>query len=316
LKNVLVTGGCGFIGSHLVDALMTEEAKVQVLDNLSSGTISNIKKWVANSRFDFVEGDLLDTKALKMLHRDYDVVFHLAANPEVRVSSTDPDIHFHQNIVATYNLLEYLRKAQSKATIAFASTSAVYGEPENIPTPESYGPLKPISVYGATKLACEALITAYAYNYGFKARIFRFANVVGPRSNHGVIHDFILKLRNNPEQLEILGDGKQTKSYIYVDDCVQALEKGVEKATQQVDYFNIGSEDQINVKDIGDFVIQAMGLTNVDIKLTGGVDGGRGWIGDVKIMRLDTEKMKSVGWHPKLNSSEAVKQTINQILSG
>jgi UDP-glucose 4-epimerase len=315
VKNVLVTGGCGFIGSHLVDALISKGVNVQVLDNLSTGTMQNLKQWVGNSRFRLVEGDLLDTEALNSLNGEYDYVFHLAANPEVRVSSTDPQIHFQQNVIATYNLLEYLRETRNTATLAFVSTSAVYGEPKIIPTPETYAPLIPISVYGATKLACEAIITAYAYTYGFEARIFRLANVVGPRSNHGVIHDFILKLRNTPSQLEILGDGTQIKSYLYVDDCVQALIIGVEETEGQVEIFNIGSDDQINVKKIGEIVIEAMQLQDVKIKLTGGVDGGRGWRGDVKIMLLDSEKMKSVGWNPKLNSNQAVKQTASEILA-
>jgi len=307
VKNVLVTGGCGFIGSHLVDALISKGVNVQVLDNLSTGTMQNLKQWVGNSRFRLVEGDLLDTEALKSLNGEYDCVFHLAANPEVRVSSTNPQIHFQQNVIATYNLLEYLRETRNTAKLAFVSTSAVYGEPKIMPTPETYAPLIPISVYGATKLACEAIITAYAYTYRFEARIFRLANVVGPRSNHGVIHDFILKLRNTPSQLEILGDGTQIKSYLYVDDCVQALIKGVEETEGQVEVFNIGSDDQINVKKIGEIVIEAMQLQDVEIKLTGGVDGGRGWRGDVKIMLLDSEKMKS--------SNQAVKQTASEILA-
>jgi UDP-glucose 4-epimerase len=315
VKNVLVTGGCGFIGSHLVDVLMRKEANVHVIDNLSTGTMQHLKQWFTNSRFRFVEGDLLDTQALISLGSEFDFVFHLAANPEVRVSSINPQIHFQQNVIATYNLLEYLRKKQNGYTIAFASTSAVYGEPKIIPTPETYAPLAPISVYGATKLACEALIIAYAYNYGLRARIFRLANIIGPRSNHGVIHDFILKLKNNPRQLEILGDGTQTKSYLYIDDCIQALIKGTEENEEQVQFFNVGSDDQINVKNIGEIVIEAMELRDVEIKLTGGVDGGRGWSGDVKIMLLDIAKMRSIGWNPKLSSNQAVRQTVKKILS-
>jgi UDP-glucose 4-epimerase len=315
LKNVLVTGGCGFIGSHLVDTLMKTEANVYVIDNLSTGTTQHIKQWVTNSRFRFIKDDLLNTKALSGISSKFDFVFHLAANPEVRVSSINPQIHFQQNVIATYNLLEYLRKTQNECTISFASTSAVYGEPRVIPTPETYAPLAPISIYAATKLACEALITAYAYNYGLRARIFRLANIIGSRSDHGVIHDFILKLKNNPRQLEILGDGTQTKSYLYVDDCIQALMKGTKKSKEQVQFFNVGSDDQINVKDIGEIVIEAMGLRDVKINLTGGVDGGRGWSGDVKIMFLDIAKMRSIGWTPKLSSNQAVRQTVKKILS-
>lgn len=174
-----------------------------------------------------------------MVKEQFQIVFHLAANPEVRVSSTNPDVHFNQNILTTFNLLEYIRKSHSKPLFVFASTSAVYGEPTQIPTPETYAPLKPISVYAATKLACEALITAYAYNYGFKAILLRLANIIGPRSNHGVIYDFVQKLRKNSRELEILGDGTQTKSYLHVDDCVNAFLHVTKTPNSQVEIYNM-----------------------------------------------------------------------------
>jgi len=308
-KNALVTGGAGFIGSHLTDALMAHGANVCVLDNLSTGTLQNIEHWLKHSRFTFTKGDLLNQAELAELKTKYDIIFHLAANPEVRVSSTDPEIHFKQNLAATHNLLEYIRKTQNNPTLIFASTSTVYGEPTKIPTPEDYAPLKPISIYGATKLASEALITAYAYTYGFKTIIYRLANIIGPRSTHGVIPDFIQKLRKNPKELEILGDGTQTKSYLHVNDCVDAMLIGLEKSTEQVEICNVGSEDQINVKAIAEIVINEVKLKNVKLRLTGGVDGGRGWKGDVKTMLLDITKIKSLGWKPKLNSKQAVKKT-------
>jgi UDP-glucose 4-epimerase len=305
---ILVTGGAGFIGSHLVDSIMLEGSQVCVLDNLSAGNLANLNQWHSNSGFSFVNIDL--TKPMDTLSGEqFDVIYHLAANPEVRVSSTNPETHYHQNITATFNLLEYIRKSRTTPRLVFTSTSAVYGEPTEIPTPETYGPLKPISVYAATKLACEALISAYAYNYGFKATIYRLANVIGPRSGHGVIYDFIQKLHNTPNQLEILGDGSQTKSYLHVTDCITALLQNQETSREQVEIFNVGSEDKINVKTIAEEVVAAMGLTNVDLKLTGGVDGGRGWVGDVKIMLLNAHKIKLNGWTPKLNSHQAVTQT-------
>lgn len=308
-KPVLVSGGAGFIGSHVVDALMSNAAGVCVFDDLSAGTIENLKQWVIKPNFTFMKGDLLNPLELAKLRKDFEVIFHLAANPEVRVSSTDPEIHFQQNVVATHNLLEYIRETQNNPTLLFASTSTVYGEPTKIPTPEDYAPLKPISVYGATKLASEALITAYAYTYGFKAIIYRLANIIGPRSNHGVIYDFIQKLRKNPKKLEILGDGTQTKSYLHINDCTDAILIGLEKSTEQVTIYNVGSEDQINVKTIAQIVTEEMQLKNVKFKLTGGVDGGRGWKGDVKNMLLDITKIKSLRWQPKLNSKQAVKKT-------
>jgi UDP-glucose 4-epimerase len=307
-SRILVTGGAGFIGSHLVDSLMTAGLQVCVLDNLSAGNLANLNQWHNNSNFSFLNIDL--TKPLDTLNGEqFDIIYHLAANPEVRVSSTNPETHYHQNITATFNLLEYVRKSGTKPRLVFTSTSAVYGEPTEIPTPETYGPLKPISVYAATKLACEALISAYAYNYGFKASIYRLANVIGPRSGHGVIYDFIQKLQKTPIQLEILGDGSQTKSYLHVTDCITALLQSKEGSSEQVEIFNVGSEDKINVKTIAETVIAAMGLMNVDLKLTGGVDGGRGWVGDVKIMLLNADKIKSTGWMPMLNSQQAVTQT-------
>ena len=208
---MLVTGGAGFIGSHLADALKTQGANISVFDNLTAGTLENIKRWRKDTNFNFIKGDLLSKSDLAKIEKTrFETVFHLAANPEVRIGSTNPDIHFQQNIVTTHNLLEFLRKTGNSSTIIFTSTSTVYGEPTKIPTPEDYAPLKPISTYGASKLACEALISAYAYTYNFKAIIYRLANIVGPRNKHGVIHDFIQKLNKNPKELEILGDGTQT----------------------------------------------------------------------------------------------------------
>lgn len=309
-EKVLVTGGAGFIGSHLVDALMTQGAKVCVFDNLTSGTLQNIKPWLDNPNFTFIKGDLLDSADLKGLRNNhYELVFHLAANPEVRVGSANPNIHFQQNLTATHNLLENLRKTGTTSTLIFTSTSTVYGEPTKIPTPENYSPLTPISIYGATKLASEALISAYAHTYNFKAVIYRLANIVGSRSKHGVIHDFIQKLRKNSRELEILGDGTQNKSYLYITDCIEAMLLGLEKSKSQIEIYNIGSEDQINVKTIAQIVVQEMKLKNVKLTYTGGVDGGRGWKGDVKNMLLGISKIKSLGWEPKLNSRQAVRTT-------
>ena len=306
-QRVLVTGGAGFIGSHLVDALITKGTNVCVFDNLSSGTLQNIKQWLDSPNFTLIKGDLLNPSDIKKLKQEsYDLVFHLAANPEV---------HFQQNLVATHNLLEHHRKTRNTPTLIFTSTSTVYGEPTKIPTPENYAPLKPISTYGATKLASEALISAYAYTYGFKAIILRLANIAGPRSQHGVIHDFIQKLNKNPKELEILGDGTQTKSYLYIIDCINAMLLTLQKSKEHVEIYNVGSEDQITVTEIAQTVTQEMGLKNVKFKLTGGVNGGRGWIGDVKNMLLDTNKLNSLGWKPELNSEQAIRKTVQHIIS-
>jgi UDP-glucose 4-epimerase len=313
-KHVLVTGGAGFIGSHLADKLMENKARVRVFDNLSSGCQENVRRWLDNSEFKFLKGDLLNKQDTKRVVENCEVVFHLAANPEVRLSSVSPNVHYEQNIVATNNLLEAVRKSGSAKSFVFTSSSTVYGEASQIPTPENYAPLEPISVYGASKMASEALIMAYAHTYGFNTVIYRLANIIGPRSKHGVIHDFIEKLRFNPYELEILGDGTQAKSYLYVDDCVEAILFGFMKSSHRVEAFNLGSEDQINVNSIAQIVVEEMGLKNVTFRYTGGVDGGRGWKGDVKHMLLTVDRLKTLGWRPKLSSVEAVTKTVKGML--
>lgn len=306
---VMVTGGAGFIGSHLVDKL-SEKHEVKVYDNLSSGKIEFIEKHMNKKNFEFVKADLLDLETLKRETRDIDLVYHVAANPDVKLGAKDTKIHFEQNVRATHNLLEAMRINDIR-DIVFTSTSTVYGEAKKIPTPEDYGPLIPISLYGASKLAAEAFITSYAHTFGMKAVIFRFANIVGPRSTHGVIYDFIMKLRRNPRELEILGDGTQSKSYLYVEDCVDAIIFGYEHRKEDVEIFNIGSEDWINVRKIADIVVEEMNLRNVKYKFTG---GKRGWKGDVPKMLLSIDKIKNYGWKPRYNSEESVRLTVRHLL--
>lgn len=311
---VLVTGGAGFIGSHLVDTLMKKGGKVAVLDNLSAGSKHNIDSWIRHPNFTFIKGDCLNRQKIRNALKNCELIFHLAANSEVRVGVTNTKIDFEQNIVATYNVLEEMRESKTAKTILFTSTSTVYGEAKSLPTPEDYGPLEPISLYGASKLACEALVSAYCHTFEMRGAVYRFANIVGSRSRHGVIWDFIHKLEKNPNRLEILGDGTQTKSYLTVDDCVDALLFGLEHTHEKVEIYNIGSEDQINVTDIAEIVTEEMDHKNVEFRYTGGVNGGRGWIGDVKKMFLDVSKMKKLGWKPKHNSAESVKIATKQIL--
>ncbi|MGQ9782010.1 MAG: NAD-dependent epimerase/dehydratase family protein [Nitrososphaeria archaeon] len=311
---VLVTGGAGFIGSHLVDSLVADGLPVVILDNLSNGSLDNIRHNIGKKNFTFVQADLLYKNVLFDVVKGCDVIWHLAANPEVRLSSMIPEVHFNQNIWATYNLLEAIRKDGHVGVLYFTSTSTVYGEASKIPTPEDYSPLEPISVYGASKLACEALISSYAHTYGFKAVIYRLANIVGPRSGHGVVYDFVSKLRNDQKALEILGDGTQTKSYLHVSDCIEAMKRGLEKSSRRVEVYNVGSEDQINVKSIADIVVEEMGLKDVSFYFTGGVDGGRGWMGDVKVMFLDITKIKSTGWRPKLNSESTIRKAVKELV--
>lgn len=309
----LVTGGAGFIGSHLVDYLINKGKTVRVIDNLSSGSMDHLDRWSDDQRMELLEVDLLDRAALDGAIKGCDEIYHLAANPEVNAKNASPEDHFRQNIEATFNLLEAMRRSGEQKFIAFTSSSTVYGEAEIIPTREDYGPLVPISLYGASKLACEALLTAYASMYGFRAIIYRLANVVGPRSNHGVIYDFVHKLRDSPDELEVLGDGSQSKSYLFVDDCINGIMKGIKRGNR-VDIYNIGSWGRTNVLEIAETVKDEMGLSEARIRLTGGVDGGRGWKGDVKIMQLDMQELKSVGWTPKYGSAEAIRLTARSII--
>jgi len=306
----IVTGGAGFIGSHLTERLLKDDYKVIVLDNFSSGKLENTRCLLNNPSITFVKEDLKSPVQLKQMAKDCEIIFHLAANPEVRVGETDPRVHFEENILATFNLLEAIRQAKKPKTIVFTSTSTVYGEASQIPTSENYAPLIPISTYGASKLACEALMTSYAHTFNSEVLILRLANIIGPKSNHGVIVDFIRKIQTNPKELEILGDGTQEKSYLHIEDCIEAiihLTKIFVTGTKKVDVFNIGSYDKITVKEIAKIVAEEMGTPNVEYKYTGGVDGGRGWKGDVKTMQLSIEKLLKTGWKPKYTSEQAVK---------
>lgn len=312
---ILVTGGAGFIGSHLVDELMKRGHEVRVVDDLSAGTLGNLKQWIGHERFEFIQGDLRNREIAKKAVENVKVVFHLAANPEVRIGAQTPEILYETNVLITYNLLEAIREEKVEYLI-FTSSSTVYGDANVIPTPEDYAPLEPISVYGGAKLAAEALISGYAHTFDIKSLVFRLANIIGERSNHGVIYDFINKLRANPDRLEILGDGTQRKSYLHVSDTVEGMLHLFEKFKDEgkiYDVYNLGSEDWITVREIAEVVSKEMGL-NPEFYFTGGVDGGRGWKGDVKFMRLSIEKAKSKGWKPKMNSYEAVRRTVRELL--
>ena len=238
----------------------------------------------------------------------------MAADPEVRVGAENPDSHFRQNLQATYNLLEAIRKRNTKTRLIFASTSTVYGEASVIPTPENYGPMLPISTYGATKIGCEALASSYTELLPLQVVIFRFANVVGSLSRHGVIYDFIKKLQKNPNELEVLGDGAQTKSYLHISDCIDAFLMTLNDHLwgKTVEVYNIGSEEQTNVLTIARIVTETMDLKNIKIRTTTG-PGGKAWPGDVGKMRLDISKIKHLGWKPRLSSEEAVRVAAKEL---
>ena len=301
----LITGGAGFIGASLAERLVSDGHDVLVLDNLSTGKPEFIEAIKDNPNFSFREIDTLKDDITEYFS-GVDTVFHFSANRDVRTGADNTKIDLEQNIIATHNVLEAMRK-KSVGKIIFASTSAVYGNAET-PTKETHH-LSPISLYGASKASCEALITAYSHTFGIDYCILRMANIIGPKSDHGVVPDFISKLKKNPKRLEILGDGNQTKSYLYIDDCVDGI-MGCSQRRNKI--FNLGSEDRVTVKEIARAVSDAMSLSP-EFTFTG---GPQGWKGDVPVMLLDISRAKGVGWKPKLSSGEAVRKTVDGIVSG
>ena len=306
----MVTGGAGFIGSNIVDRLMKEGHEVVVFDNLSSGDEGFISHHMDKPNFHFIKGDLLCPETLDRAVDGVDFVFHIAANPDVRHGIERTRIDLEQGPIATHNLLEAMRK-QGVKNIAFSSSSTVYGEVTEFPTTENYGPLMPISLYGASKLACEAMISSYCHSFDMKAVMFRFANVIGNRGTHGVLVDFINKLRKNPAELEILGDGKQKKSYFLVGECVDAMFTAIKKSEKISDVYNLGSEDWIDVTDIANIIVEEMGLSDVKYKYTG---GAQGWVGDIPKAWLSIEKIKGLGWQPANNSEQAIRKAVRILL--
>ena len=308
----LVTGAAGFIGSHLVDALLARGDTVVAYDDLSTGKRTTLEKHEGNGNFRFVQADVLDAADVALAAKGCDRAWHVAADPDVRTSGMRAEVHVQQNVIATLRVLEALRISGVKE-ILFTSTSTVYGEAKTIPTPEDYAPLHPISLYGASKLGSESLISSFCHTFEMRGISFRFANIVGPRSTHGVTYDFYHKLKKDPKRLEILGDGRQRKSYCHVDDCVGAMLYAAERMPEHYETYNIGSDDAIDVFELADVIADALGVRGVEYATTGGVQGGRGWVGDVKLMRLANDKIKSLGWTPKYTSAEAIRATAESL---
>lgn len=310
-KNIFITGGAGFIGSHISDILVKQNLHVMVFDNLSSGKKIFLKKCFEKDNFIFIQGDLLDKNSItNALSPNIDIVFHLASNPDISKGFKEPNLDFQQTILATFHLLQAMKEKQITKLVYF-SGSGVYGNNETAITNENYGPLFPISMYGASKLSAEGLISAFAHLYGIQAWIFRPANIIGDRATHGVIFDFINKLRKNPKELSILGNGLQSKSYVYISDLVNGVFTAIEKSNELVNVFNIGTQSFITVNEIADLVIKEMKLENVNISHT---PGNVGWPGDIAIVRIDSTKLKKLGWKEEFTSEEAVKKTISAVL--
>ncbi len=310
-KNYFVTGGAGFIGSHLVDRLMAEGKRVTVYDNLVSGFLRNIEKHIGQKNFLFVQDDLLNTDALTKAMKGHDIVWHLGANTDIPGGNKVTDLDLKNCTTATRNVLESML-ANHMNQIVFASSATVYGDaPPTVRLSEAFGPLLPISLYGAGKLACEGLISSYAHLFGIQAWMYRFANVIGARMGNGVIYDFIAKLRKNPKELEILGDGKQEKPYFLVEDCIDGMHTGLLKTDGQYDVFNLGCESYSTVTNVGAIVASEMGLKDVKFRYTG---GKRGWPGDVPVVHFDVNKIKRYGWQAKHTSDEAVRIATRRLL--
>lgn len=310
MMRIIVTGGAGFIGSHLCDALIAREHHITVVDNLVLGRKENITHLLGNPLFKFVEADILDSETMHKIFEEgqFDMVYHLAANSDIQKGGKDPMVDYQLTFNTTFNILQLLKEFEIKKFF-FASTSAIYGETYDVLN-EDYGPLKPVSNYGAGKLASEAFISAFSSTYNIQTWITRFPNVVGERFTHGVIYDFIKKLRNNPEELEVLGNGEQCKPYVYVKDLVEAILYVIDHANEKYNVYMIGSDSRTKVKEIAAMVIEEMGL-NAKIRYTG---GDRGWVGDVPEFRYDLTKINKLGWTAPHNSNESVRLAIQKAL--
>jgi UDP-glucose 4-epimerase len=308
VEKVFVTGCAGFIGSNLVDRLLAVRHEVIGYDNFSTGQERFLEPAQRNGRFRLVRGDLLDERLLTEAMGGSEVVFHMAANADVRYGTQHPRLDMEQNTVATYNVLEAMRHNGIKR-LAFPSTGSIYGDATTFPTPEDAPFPVQTSFYGASKLAAEALIEAYCEGFGFKACIFRFVSILGERYTHGHVFDFYRQLKQHPGRLHVLGDGKQRKSYLYIRDCIDAMLLTMEQAQQKVNVFNLGTDDYCQLDDSIGWISEALGVKPV-LEYSG---GDRGWIGDSPFIFLETRKIRSLGWEPRLSIREGIVRTVEYL---
>ena len=311
--NYVVVGGAGFIGSHLVRTLLADEkgGRVVIYDNFSSGQMRHLEGVETSPSLSIMHDDIKNNKSLESAMQGADVVYHFASNPDISKAVTQPDIDFWEGTCLTNNVIEAMRKNGVKKLI-YASGSGVYGEMGDAPLHEDHAPMLPISTYGASKLACEALICSYCAMFGMTASAFRFANVVGPHQTHGVGYDFVRRLTQDPRTLSILGDGTQSKSYIYVTDVIRAIRLLEKKAPAGFSYYNVGTLDAITVTEIADIVCGELGLKDVVYKYAG---GSRGWKGDVPVVRLNSDKIRSLGWTNEYSAREAIVRSVRSLRS-
>lgn len=310
LRRVCIVGGAGFIGSHMVDALMgrPDTERVTVYDNFASGSEWHLADHLDDPRLSVVRGEAASIEDLTAALRGHHTVIHLASNPDIAKAMTDPTVDFDEGTLLTHSVVESARRAEVDLVL-YASGSGVYGEIGEIEAWEDFGPLVPVSTYGASKLAGEALISAYCHMFGMRGAAFRFGNVVGPRQTHGVGYDFVRKLTADPSRLGILGDGTQSKSYIHVTDVIAAV-FGVASGTDDVfRVYNVATGDYITVTEIAALAIEVVGLdpTSVSLEYAG---GDRGWKGDVPIVRLNTDRIRSTGWSCRYPTAEALRRSL------
>jgi UDP-glucose 4-epimerase len=315
IKTVFIVGGAGFIGSHFVDALLSDSdtTKVSVFDNFSSGKHWHLENWVSDKRLTIIEADVRNFQLLKDSMIGHEVVIHLASNPDIAAAATTPAIDFDQGTLLTHYVAEAARMS-GVHTVLYASGSGVYGDIGEIEAAEDYGPLTPVSTYAASKLAGEALLSSYAFMFGLRAIAFRFGNVVGPRQTHGVGFDFIRNIRKDPTRISILGDGQQSKSYVFVGDIVRSVLLAHSKVNSPFDVFNVATGDYITVTDIATLACEISGLDPKLVKFEY-AGGDRGWKGDVPVVRLSSEKIRLLGWQQSMNCVESMRYSMTAMLT-
>jgi UDP-glucose 4-epimerase len=310
--HILVTGGAGFIGSHLCDRLLAEEATVTAIDDLSLGCLEHLTAARENPRFSFVQIDILNWRDLDKIFAEgkFNSVFHLAANSDIRKGGREADRDLNLTFLTTFRVLDAMRKFKVR-DLVFASSSAIYGEVEE-EIGEDHGPLQPVSFYGAAKNAAESYISAFVHQFDMRTWIFRFPNVVGSRLTHGVVHDFIRQLQSDPTRLTVLGDGEQLKPFLHVDDLIDAMILAKNRLLDPINCLNIAAETRTSVRRIAEIVVEEMGLKDVAFRFTGGAGG---WKGDIPRYQYDLARIKSLGWQPRYTSDQAIRLAVRQTLA-
>jgi UDP-glucose 4-epimerase len=311
-KKVLVLGGAGFIGSHLTERLIEQGACVTVFDNLQTGRVANLAKVWKHTDFRFIQAEVRDRKKVDEAVPGHEIIFHFCDDSDIRSAAAHPDSYVEQNVMGLFYVLEAMRRNGIRV-ILFPSSTTVFGELASPPASESHGPMIPLNLYGGAKLAAEGLISGWAHTYDFRAVVFRFVGIIGGRMDHGVVHDFVRKLQKDATQLEILGDGSQRRSFVLVDDCVDAMLFALGKTEKNYNLVHIGNRDEISINETAEAILEVMRLQGVKRNYTGGKVG---WKGDVTSNMIFTETLTALGWAPRHSSREAVAEAARRLSSG